>query len=311
MTEATGATARFALDGELDLEASLRLLPLGPLDPTFAREAGGLWLATHTPEGPATLRLRVGDGALLARAWGPGAEWALRETPAFAGLGWSPPPLPEGASRPARVDALLARAPGLRPMRVFSVVDLAVRVVLQQRVTFADASSAWRGLVRRHGAPAPGPPRRIPAGLRLSPSARTLARLRYFDLHPLGVERRRAETLRQLTRRARRVEECRALPLAEAKARLRRLPGLGPWSVEMIAALGLGDADAVPLGDYHLPHLVGWALAGEARADDARMIQLLAPWAGQRFRVLRVLEAAHEGPPRRGPRMPRMHWTRR
>jgi 3-methyladenine DNA glycosylase/8-oxoguanine DNA glycosylase len=54
----------------------------------------------------------------------------------------------------------------------------------------------------------------------------------------------------------------------------------------------LGDPDAVPTGDLHLPHQVGWALAGEPRADDARMLDLLAPFAGHRFRLLRLLLAA-------------------
>jgi hypothetical protein len=47
----------------------------------------------------------------------------------------------------------------------------------------------------------------------------------------------------------------------------------------------------VPLGDLHLPHEVGWALAAEPRADDVRMLELLAPYRGHRFRVLRLLLA--------------------
>jgi 3-methyladenine DNA glycosylase/8-oxoguanine DNA glycosylase len=54
----------------------------------------------------------------------------------------------------------------------------------------------------------------------------------------------------------------------------------------------LGDPDAVPVGDLHLPHEVGWALAAEPGADDARMLELLEPYRGHRFRVLRLLLAA-------------------
>jgi 3-methyladenine DNA glycosylase/8-oxoguanine DNA glycosylase len=54
----------------------------------------------------------------------------------------------------------------------------------------------------------------------------------------------------------------------------------------------LGDADAVPVGDLHLPHEVGSALAGEPHADDTRMLELLEPFRGQRFRLLRLLLAA-------------------
>ena len=50
---------------------------------------------------------------------------------------------------------------------------------------------------------------------------------------------------------------------------------------------------------------MAWALAGEPRADDARMLDLLAPFAGHRGRVCVLLAAAGVGgPPRRGPRMP-------
>ena len=62
--------------------------------------------------------------------------------------------------------------------------------------------------------------------------------------------------------------------------------------------------DAVSVGDYHLPNVVAWALASEARADDARMLELLEPYRGQRGRVIRLLEASGIGAPRFGPKMP-------
>jgi 3-methyladenine DNA glycosylase/8-oxoguanine DNA glycosylase len=65
----------------------------------------------------------------------------------------------------------------------------------------------------------------------------------------------------------------------------------------------LGDTDAVSVGDFHLPHLVAWTLAGEPRGDDARMLELLEPYRGQRGRVVRLLEASGLAAPRFGPRM--------
>ena len=50
--------------------------------------------------------------------------------------------------------------------------------------------------------------------------------------------------------------------------------------------------DAAPTGDLHLPSLVSWALAREPYADDARMLALLEPFRGQRFRLIRLLLAA-------------------
>ena len=91
---------------------------------------------------------------------------------------------------------------------------------------------------------------------------------------------------------------------AEARSRLTALPGVGPWSAAEVAFVALGDADAVSVGDYHLPSLVSFALAGEPRGDDARMLELLEPWRGHRGRVVRLLEAGGVSPPRYGPRMP-------
>jgi 3-methyladenine DNA glycosylase/8-oxoguanine DNA glycosylase len=82
-----------------------------------------------------------------------------------------------------------------------------------------------------------------------------------------------------------------------------RVPGIGPWTVAEVTRVAFGDPDAVSVGDYHIPGLVGWALAGERDADDARMLELLEPYRGQRGRIQRLLEVSGVGPPRRGPRM--------
>lgn len=93
---------------------------------------------------------------------------------------------------------------------------------------------------------------------------------------------------------------------------LRTLPGVGVWTSGE-ARLALGDPDAVPIGDYHLPEVVGVALGGlegdgpGGRWSDAGMLDLLAPFAGQRGRAIRlVLSATRTGllpsRPRRGPR---------
>ena len=66
-----------------------------------------------------------------------------------------------------------------------------------------------------------------------------------------------------------------------------------------------GDPDAVSVGDFHLPSMVTWALAGEPRGTDERMLELLEAYRGQRGRVLRLLELTGGGPPRRGPRLSR------
>jgi 3-methyladenine DNA glycosylase/8-oxoguanine DNA glycosylase len=170
---------------------------------------------------------------------------------------------------------------------------------LEQKVPGAEAWRAWAALVRDLGEPAPGPH----PGLWAPLSPERLAATPYHVLHTHGVERGRANTVRRVALHAGRLGEAADMPLDAARRRLQALPGMGPWSAAEIALVALGDPDAVSVGDYHLPHLVSWALAGEQRGSDERMLELLEPYRGHRARVLRLLLSAGIMPPRRGPRL--------
>lgn len=87
-----------------------------------------------------------------------------------------------------------------------------------------------------------------------------------------------------------------------ARKRLTDVAGIGPWTAAEVALAALGDADAVSVGDYHLPNWVAWALAREPRADDRRMLELLEPYRGQRGRVTRMIFLGHPSPPKYGPK---------
>ena len=177
--------------------------------------------------------------------------------------------------------------------------------MIEQKVTVGEAHSAYAALLRRLGETAPGP-----QPLRLSPTGARLAALPYFEFHPMGLERRRADLLRSIGRLESRLEGLMAKSPAEAYASLQRIPDIGPWTAAEATRLAFGDPDAVSLGDARLPDLVSWALAGEARADGARMLELLAPYPGQRARVIRLLEVAGIKIPRFGPRFSPRHIER-
>jgi len=179
-----------------------------------------------------------------------------------------------------------------------------VPAVLEQKITGDEARRVYRAMIRAHGEDAPGPLR-----LRLAPSAERIAALPYYAFHPLGLERRRADLLRRLAGSARRLEALNGIGPAEAGQRLQAIPGIGPWTAGEVGRVAFGDPDAVSVGDYHLPNLVCWILAGERPGSDTRMLELLEPWRGQRGRVVRWLELGSRdlaglGPARRGPRMP-------
>nr|MBA2282694.1 DNA-3-methyladenine glycosylase 2 family protein [Acidimicrobiia bacterium] len=201
---------------------------------------------------------------------------------------------------------------GLRVPRSLAVYESALPVVLEQKVTGLEARRTWRALLGRYGEPAPGPTPPGSPPLRVPPGPETMAELPYTQMHPLGVERRRAETLRAVAAAADRLERATALPsMAEAHAVLRSVAGVGAWTAAEVAIVALGDADAVSVGDYHLPNQVCFALAGERTGTDERMLELLAPFAPHRGRVIRLIGRAAARPERRGPRLTPMDNRRR
>lgn len=267
-------------------------------DPTIQLETGWARRAVRTPDGPATVEVVENVRELVVRAWGPGAGWAVEQAPDLLGLNDDPSAL-DALHPPHRLVVELARRlGGVRIPRTNRVVEALVPAVLEQKITGEEARRIYRALIRAHGEPAPGPFR-----LRLQPAPERLAALPYHAYHPLGLERRRAETLRRIGALADRLEAVVTLPITEAHRRLGAVVGIGPWTVNEVARDALGDPDAVSVGDFHLPNLVAFALAGDPRADDARMLELLEPYRGQRGRVVRLLEATGIGAPRRGPRM--------
>src|SRR5690606_517488 len=133
--------------------------------------------------------------------------------------------------------------------------------------------------------------------------AERVRELSYFDFHPLGIERRRAETMLFAARRARRLEALAHEEPARVHARLLAFPGIGEWTAGLVTSAVHGDADALPVGDYHIKNHVAFTLAGEARADDARMLALLEPFRPHRGRVLAAILAHGRSAPRFGPRL--------
>jgi 3-methyladenine DNA glycosylase/8-oxoguanine DNA glycosylase len=292
----------------VDLRLTLGIHRRGPGDPTlrFSRD-GSCWRVTRTPDGPATLRLVAGGSAIRAQAWGPGAAWAIEQAPELVGANDDAAGFGALVAGHPLLRDLHARLPGIRIGRTRRVLEALVPAIIEQKVTGGEAAAAFAELVRRHGEPAPGPwdepaTRRL-APLRLPPAPETLAGLPGYAYHPLGLERRRADAIRFAAARAARLEECVDMPLPDAYARLRALPLVGPWTAAEVGLRALGDPEAVSVGDFHLCHAVCWALAGEPRGTDERMLELLAPYASHRARVIRLIEAAGIQAPRRGPRM--------
>ena len=286
------ASGFVSLPAPIDLALSLGPIAHGRGDPTIRFGADGIWRATRTPEGPATIRVKAAKGGVDVAAWGPGASHAVEDAPDLVGANDDPSGL---VPQHRLIGELVHRFPGLRLPRTNRPFEALLPAICEQKVAGVEARAAFRGIIASHGEPAPGP-----AGLRLAPTPATLAALPYFAFHRFGLERRRADLIRRAAQLAPRIEG--ATP-ADAYARLGAVPGIGPWTLAEVGRIAFGDPDAISVGDYHLPNLVAWALAREPRADDTRMLELLEPYRGQRGRVQRLLEASGIGAPRYGPRM--------
>jgi 3-methyladenine DNA glycosylase/8-oxoguanine DNA glycosylase len=293
---AVEAVREWRPDYRLDVPGLLSPLRRGAGDPTLRRTEDGMWRASTTADGPATLRLqRRADGTVVATAWGPGADRVLDGVPALLGADDKPD---EFVAHHPLIAESARRAPGLRLGSTLRVWDVLLAAVLEQKVTGTEAHRSWRELCRRFGDVAPGP---APAGLRVPPTPAQLRAIPDWEWHRAGVDRARGRALRASATVAHRLERACELGGAEGRELLRLVPGIGVWTAAEVAQRAWGDADAVSVGDFHIPSVVGWALLGH-KLDDAGMLEVLAPYTPQRHRAVRYIEASGFRRPRFGPR---------
>ncbi len=277
----------------IDVPRSLAALKHGPRDPSVRVLNGIVWRATRTPAGAATVSYEPSGSSVLVRAWGPGASWCIERAPDVLGGrdsldGWEP-------DRHPLIRQLDRRWSDLRMASTGAVFEAIVPTVLEQKITSEEAHEHWRRMVWKWGEPAPGP-----QVVRLPPSPGMLSAMPYYRFHPLGVESKRADIIKRLASRVERVEEA----VTVGRSRLEAFPGVGEWTSAKVAQVAWADADAVAVGDYHLPAIVVYAFTGKRGGDDDAMLELLEPFRPHRGRVARLLKFGSGRPPRRAPRAP-------
>jgi 3-methyladenine DNA glycosylase/8-oxoguanine DNA glycosylase len=234
-------------------------------------------------------------GEITVRAWGPGAEHAIAAAPDVLGArddlsDWEPRAHPI-------VREIDRHFPGLRMVATGNVFEVIVPTILEQKVTSGEAHESWRRIVWAWGEEAPGSG---PGGrpLRLPPSSTRLQGEPYYRYHSFGVEKKRTDIIKRVASRLPRLEEAVAL----GRERLEAFDGIGVWTSAKVAQVAWADADAVAVGDYHLPAIVVYTLTGKRGGDDDAMLELLEPFRPHRGRAARLLKFGGSREPARGPK---------
>lgn len=279
----------------LDLRALLAPLRRGRGDPTMRVDADGtVWRAGTTPAGAATLVLRRDNaGAVQATGWGPGAEWVLDGLPALLGADDDDS---DFVPHHPLISQVRRRMPVLRLGATRRVWDVLMPAVLEQKVTGVEARRSWRELCWRFGERAPGPGR-----LWVPPAPAAVRAIPDWEWHCAGVDHARRRAMLAAAAVAHRLEDAVTLTGKPGRDLLCKVPGIGIWTAAEVAQRAWADADAVSVGDFHIPSVVGYALVGRP-LNDAGMLEVLAPYAPQRHRAVRYIEISGFRRPRFGPR---------
>lgn len=264
---------------------------LGPYDPTAESGANLFRKAFFHRGAPATLEFQREPEGLLVTAYAPEAEALLEDT--LIGL-TQDDRYRSFVTGDSGIWRLYRSQPGMRLLRFPWLYEMTCSAILQQRIRTVDAMRDWRQICQRWGTAAP-------LGLRAFPSADRLSRVAQFELQALGIDAQRTRTLLRFAQESRFVPLKTTMSFTEIRWHLLRIPGIGPWTTESVLGYGAGDVDAAIPGDLHLPHLTCYALAGEIPGSDERMMELLEPFRGHRFRIIRLIYASRLTVPRSTP----------
>jgi len=187
---------------------------------------------------------------------------------------------------PALIDPAMAALPvpprpGLRVPGGVDGFEIAVRVILGQQVTVAAARTLTRRLVEALGEPIVTPF----ADLHRSfPSASAIASADPESIGRLGIVRQRVRALQALAQAVHdgAIELHRGAALEATMEALRALPGIGEWTVQLIALRALAWPDAFPSTDIGLLNALG---TRDIKAVEAQA-QAWRPWRA--YAVMRL-----------------------
>ena len=178
------------------------------------------------------------------------------------------------AARDGVVDALRLKRPGLRPVLLPSPYEAAARAIIGQQLPVRQAAAIHARIAAEHGVRMqldgevaygfPSPSRLAELGPVRGLSERKVAHLRSLAW-ATGEGRLDTERLREMT-------------FDDAMSHLQRLPGIGPFSAELILLRGVGDPDAFPLKELRLHRAMAAAYGLGDDADLATLERIADGW---------------------------------
>ncbi|MFN7974889.1 MAG: AlkA N-terminal domain-containing protein [Acidobacteriota bacterium] len=191
--------------------------------------------------------------------------------------------------RDPRLARELRARPGMRVPGAWDGFEVAVRIILGQQVSVTGATTLAGRLARKLGTPVAG----LEAlGLDLLfPDA---ARLATSDLRSIGIPAARAATLRAIATAVAsgRLDLGASADPAACLATARAIPGIGPWTAQMIAMRALSEPDAFPASDLGIRK----ALAKNGKlAPPAEVDRISRPWSPWRSYAAMVLWTSRTG----------------
>jgi DNA-3-methyladenine glycosylase II len=175
---------------------------------------------------------------------------------------------------------LASRCKGLRPQRFPTLFEALANGICCQQLSLAAGMTRLSHLAERFGV-------RTPDGMRAGPpEPGRVAQATLPALRESGLSARRAADLRELARLPleRLERELGALADEQARARLRELPGIGPWTADYVLLRGLGRLDVFPAGDVGAAHALGRILGRAIEPPAAvRFAERFAPLRGMLY----------------------------
>jgi 3-methyladenine DNA glycosylase/8-oxoguanine DNA glycosylase len=260
---------------------SLRLPGGGPDGVMRRRREGGLERLLHVEGAPAIVK--VGQPArdrivFVAGADSPDvAEEALQRMRFALGVDDDLRPFYDRFRDDPLIGPSVRARPHLRIIRRPDPFEALAWAICEQLIEFERAAAIQRRIVFRLGR------RCTRTGLRDLPAAAKLAGTAPALLQSLDLSAGRALAMR---RAAHEVATGRAdLTAADherAWRRLRAIPGIGSWTIEMLALYGQGRYDQIPAGDLGYLRAVGRIRTGNplARVTEDEVRDFFAPYEG-------------------------------